>query len=150
MMNKNHCDKNFFRYVEKCLYEYVQNCAKLERLKGDLVLLRSATDVKAQSYDIAPTSSSASDPVFAFFISVENVERKIKMLERITDPIKKFMADLAQDRDRKSSMYLTILERYYFDNYAVNAVMWELHVSRSAFFNLKNSLVKKAMSYFGL
>ena len=148
-MNKNNCDKNLFRYTEKCLHEYVQNCAKLERLKGDLVLLRSATDVKAQSYDIAPTSSSASDPVFAFFISVENLEWKIKMLERITEPVKKFMADLAQNRDRKNSMFMTILKLYYFDNYSVEAVMQELHICRAAFFNQKKSFVRQAMSYFG-
>ena len=151
MKDKNNRDKNLFKYTEKCLYEYKQNIVKLDRLMADLSLLRLQGDVKAQSYDFTPSSpGSHSEPVFAFLVSVENLERKIKTLERITEPVKMLMAELDQNgHGRRSSMWLTLLELYYFDNYSVQAVTRELHVSRSMFFELKNSLVKKAMSYFG-
>ena len=44
--------KDSYRFAEKCLYEYLPNCAKLEALRTELDLVRSAGDVRGYSYEV--------------------------------------------------------------------------------------------------
>ena len=143
-------NKNLFRYTEKCLYGFTLNCARIERLKKELALLRLRGDVNAQNYDIITSSCSGfvSDPVCTFFCTVENIERKITQLEQITMPVEKLITDLEQRQTHKNLISLKILELYYFKGLPVEVVMQEIHSSRSSFFERKYALVKKSMRYF--
>ncbi len=139
----------FYKFTEKCLYEFVTNCAKLEKLQYDFELLKLSGDVQAQKYEQSFSHGSVSDPVFARLVKLENAEREIKKLERLVNPVKNLVSYFEYYPSRKNFILLKILELYYFGGYTVEAVLQDIHFSRSCFFEQKKILVRKAMSYFG-
>ena len=48
-------DDNFgFRFAERCLYDYLENVARLEALRVELRALDSLSSVRVQTYDGIP------------------------------------------------------------------------------------------------
>ena len=140
-------DKKLFRYIEKCLYSYIDNCTKLERLRRELSLLRLRGDVGVQDYKRVAGSGSGS-PVFRFVVKLEAMEHKMNRLEQITKPVKELIADLAKNPNSRNPALMNILVSHYFKGLQVKAVMQESHISKSGFYALKYALVRKAMRYF--
>ena len=119
-MGKN---RTLFRYAEKCLYEYKKNLSRLDFLQEDLLRLKNAGDVKVQQYNLSIGNNSPSDPIFSHLIKIENIEKQIDDLKRITEPITNLISDLRACKNfsnRKKTM-LFILELYYF-----KGCIWEI------------------------
>lgn len=145
-------DKNAYQFAEKCLYEYKKNLARREILLDDLRALQKSGDVKAQQYVFNFSIRGAhSDPVEAHYMRIENLEKQIENLRRITEPITKMLRDLrgASFSNRKKAMLL-ILELYYFKGCPIEYVARKIRYGRSLFFELKRELVYLAMEYLGL
>jgi len=144
-------DKNKFRYAEKCLYEYKRNIAALDVLRDDLKIERASTDVHAQSYQLSfGFNSEPSNPPESRLIKIENLESKIKLLERRTKPITQLMADLNAPENLKGSdnkLLLDILKLLYFGKNTINAIMNELYISRRTFARKRRDLVLLAADY---
>lgn len=135
------------------MYEYKRNVACLEVLRGDLQVLKSSTDVKAQSYEVMfGNNMLPSDPVVTHFTKIETVENRIKQLERWTSPIRKLEEDLNAPyvlENSRSKELLEILRLYYFGGNAIDLVTSELKISRSPFFRRRRELVLMAINYLG-
>ncbi len=150
--NGNMSEKNNFRHAEKCLYEYKRNLACIDILKEDLRVLKATTDVNAQNYDKPFTkNNSPSDPVAQHLIKLEQIEVRIKLLERWTKPIERLIADLSSDvlDGSKKKGLLQVLKLFYFGNNVPDPVMEELNISRRAFFRKRRELVLMAIDYLG-
>ena len=139
--------KNLYRCTERCLYEYLSNCEKIERLKRELALLELRGDVKVQSYGHEANCGNVSDPVFEYLVRLEKLEEKINRLERITTAVKKFIADLEEKQSRKNLQLLKILRLCYFERQPVETVVKEMRISRPVFYDRKRALVRRAMSF---
>ena len=146
--------KDKFRFAEKCLYEYKRNMACLEVLKEDLYVARSDTDVKGQNYQYTlDFTGGVSDPVSARLIKIENLECRIKYLERLTAPINVLMRDLTNE-DVLNGSYnaelMSVLRLMYFGGNTPEAIIDELKISRTTFFKKRRALVCIAICYLGL
>ncbi|MBR2209760.1 MAG: hypothetical protein IJ859_13220 [Synergistaceae bacterium] len=144
-------EKNKFRYTEKCLYEYKRNIAALDVLREDLRVEQAGVDVHAQSYQLNFSfNSEPSNPVEARLIKIENLEHKIKTLERFTKPVTQLMSDLDTAENLEGSdneLLLNILKLLYFGKNTVDAVLCELHIAPRTFTRKRRELVFMASSY---
>ena len=144
-------EKNKFRYAEKCLYEYKRNIAALDVLREDLRVEKVGTDVHAQSYQLNfGFSSEPSNPVESRLIKIENLENKIRILERCTKPVTQLMTDLNAPENLIGSdnkLLLDILKLLYFGKNTVEAILDELHIARRTFTRKRRSLVLLTADY---
>lgn len=144
---------NSFRHAEKCLYEYKRNLACLEVLKQDLQVLKNSDDVHAQNYEVPfNKNSQPSDPVASRVEKIEAIERRIKQVERWTKPVERLEKDLNSPEVLENSHnkdLLQILKLFYFGKNSVNAVIDEMALGRTTFFNYRHELVIMAINYFG-
>ena len=132
-------------YVERCLWEYHENAAMLERLKW---LLSTVHSIHGQGYELH-TVGGASDPVGDAVNRVLILERKILRTEEKTKPVEKLQADIAngahQDRYVRE-----VLKMRYLEHMSVDAVRDELYISSSTYGRAKQKLLKIACKYFGI
>lgn len=146
--------KDSYRFAEKCLYEYLPNCAKLEALKAELELVRRAGDLRGHSYEVGGNvQGSHSDPVSSYIERLEALEHEIKRLVRYTEPVGRFREDVSCSNVKGSSKkkdYHQILELYYFGGNRPKEIVSQLHCSRSVFYERRKALVQMAMKYLGL
>ena len=146
-------ERDVFRYVEKCLYEYKRNIACLKILKDDLRVEQAGCDVHVQNYQYTGTpTGEPSNPVESRLIKIEKLEERIRILERCTQPISRLIEDLTapyvHDGSAKAEMY-AIMELYYFGQNSLSAILVELHMSRKCAYTRRQELVKMAMGYMG-
>ncbi len=142
-----------FRFAEKCLYEYKRNMAGLDILRNDLQTIQAGTDVHAQNYDNALTfTGDPSDPVQTRMMRIEKLEERIRLLERMTQPVTRLVEDLTApyvlEDSAKAEMY-SLMELYYFGQNSIASVMEALHISRKNVYNRRRELVNMAMGYMG-
>ena len=145
--------KEYYRYTEKCLYDYHRNLACLEILREDLRVERAGTDVHAQSYqNTLDFSGNPSDPVEARMMRIEKLEERIRFLERLTQPLTRLIEDLTapyiHEGSVKAEMY-SLMELYYFGQNSITEVMCKLNLSRKSMYIKRQELVKMAMGYMG-
>ena len=147
---------NSFRFAEKCLYEYKKNLARLDVLRGDLAILRSAPSPKVQDFrldDIILSVGGHSDPVMARLIRMEQLENEIVWLERWTKPIMRFIDDIKRSRPAKGSEradYLILMHVLYFENKNMEDAERVLKASRSVIYRKRRGLIKNICQYLGL
>ena len=143
--------KEKFRYVEKCLYEYKRNIVALGVLHEDLRVEQAGTDVHAQNYQFTFSfGGEPSNPVQARLIKIESIESRIQQLERVTKPITKLINDLDAPENLEGSnnkIIFEILKLMYFGKNTSDAIIDELHISRRSFLRLRQDLVYMAMGY---
>ena len=144
-------ERDKFRYVEKCLYEYKRNVAGLKVLREDLRVLQAGLDVHAQSYQLTfGFEGEVSNPVHARLVKIENVEERIRKLERVVQPIKQLIEDITAPEvleysDNKG--LVEILRLVYFGRNPIDAVIEELKIARRTFFKRRRELVNMTVSY---
>lgn len=141
-------------YVEKCLYDYPKNTAKIEMLKNELQALRSSGDVQGISYDAKNNIHGAhSDPVSQHYQNIESMEIKIYRLSRHTEPVRKMLEALdspyALDGSRNAE-YKKILELFYWGGNSVRDILNHLGWSKTSFYVRRQGLLKMAEEYFDL
>ena len=142
-----------FRFAERCLYDYLENVARLEVLRTDLRVLDAASSVKVQNYDRTPGSGYPSDSVSGRLQRIERVEENILHLERRTLPIRRLYDDLRENyvlADSPKMILRGILELFYFGENTREATAEELGLSRASFFRKKEELVRLSIRYLGL
>ena len=146
--------KDSFRYAEKCLYEYKQNLAGLNVLHKDLRVMQAALDVHAQNYQYTFSfTGEVSNPVQARLVRIENIEERIRYLERYTSPITQLIEDLTAPEVleySESKGLFQIMKLMYFGKNPPNVVMTELNIARTTFFKQRRELVNMAISYLAL
>ena len=143
-----------FRYVEKCLYNYHANIARIEVLRFDLAELRRRGDVRGQSYMVnRRTMGNHSDPPAEFEQECSRIESEINRLVRITNPITLMLSHLdnphAGDMSRKK-----VLKEVYQVVYEGGNLMEEacvmLGMSRKTCYARRMELVRVAGEYLGI
>jgi hypothetical protein len=141
-----------FRFAERCLYDYLENVARLEVLRTDLRMLDAASSVKVQNYDGVPGSGYPSDSVSGRLQRIEKVEEDILHLERRTLPIRRLYNDLRENyvlADSPKMILRGILELFYLGENTWQATAEELGLSRMSFFRRRNELVALSLRYLG-
>ena len=146
--------KDKFRYAEKCLYEYKRNMACLEILREDLRVERAGSDVHVQNYQYTIDFNGIhSNPVQARMIKIEQLEERIRKLERWTKPITQLEKDLTSaeslDTSRNKELY-EVMKLMYFGKNPPDAIIEELKIARRTFYNRRRELVYTAISYLAL
>ena len=140
-----------FRFVEKCLYNYPANLARIEVLKEDLRVLRAYGDTRSPSIQLTFNfSNTYSDPVVAHVEKVQRLEAQIQRLERITKPITKLMEDVKRMKGTNHLEQKEILEQFYFSGVPLSEVADSLHRSKRTLSRRRKFLVYKIMEYLGL
>lgn len=139
-------------YVEKCLYDYPANVAKIGILNEELKLLKARGDVQIVSYDIRNNSYGGhADPVSIHFQKIETVEDNIYRLMLKTEPVKKLYEGLcspyALDGSRNAE-YRRILELFYWGRNSVQSILNHLSWSKTSFYVRRQGLLRLAGEYF--
>ncbi len=143
-----------FRYIEKCLYNYHANMARLEVLRFDLAELRRRGDVKVQNYTAMVRSyGNHSDPPAEFEHECTKLENEISRLMRITQPITLMLSHFDNphvgDASRKR-----VLKEVYYAVYEGGNPMDEaseiLQMSRKTCYARRCELVSIAGEYLGV
>ena len=145
--------EEYYRYAEKCLYDYKKNLACLEILREDLRVAKADIDVHAQNYQYTlDFTGDPSDPVHGRMMRIENIEERIRILERFTQPVTRLIQDLTapyiHEGSEKAEMY-SLMELYYFGQNSITVVMSKLNMSRTMLYFRRQKLVKMAMGYMG-
>lgn len=147
-------EKDKFRYAEKCLYDYKRNMACLKVLKDDLRVEEAGTDVHAQNYQYTfGFTGEPSNPVEARQIKIESIQKRIKVLERYTEPITALIGDLTSPNvlnGSNNAAMMDVLRLLYFGGNTPDAIIEELNIARRTFFRLRRSLVSVAIMYLAL
>lgn len=146
--------KDKFRYAEKCLYEYKRNMACLEILREDLRVEQAGSDVHVQNYQYTLCfNGEPSNPVQSRLIKIEQIEERIRKLERCTKPITQLAKDLTSpeslDTSHNKELY-EVMKLMYFGNNQIDAIVEELRVARRTFYNRRRELVYITISYLAL
>ncbi len=137
-----------FKFAERCLYEYPENRARLERMREDLKRLSSAS---VQNYN-ASGKPGTCDPVLSYVLRAGALEERIETLARRTDPISRLAADLESPdvmRDSPKAELARVMRLRYFGKNPPANVARELHLSDRQFRRRKQQLVTLAMKYLG-
>ena len=138
-----------YRKVKKCLRRYKINTARLEELRAELKELQAGSDIHAQDYSgRIMMGAVGADPVGAYVQRKLNLEHRISVLERYTQPIQQLQDDLQRSTDRVSRHMLLILEQYYLAGVPMTRLLEVTGWSRSTFYSRSLSLVSLAISYF--
>lgn len=147
-------EKDKFRYAEKCLYGYKQNMACLKVLREDLRVEEAGSDVHAQNYQYTfGFTGEPSNPVEARQIKIENIQGRIRMLERCTNPITALIADLTSPNvlnGSNNAAMMDIMRLLYFGGNTPDVIIDELNIARSTFFKRRRALVCTAIAYLAL
>ena len=146
--------KDKFRYAEKCLYGYNRNMACLKVLRDDLRIAEAGTDVHAQNYqDTFGFTGEPSNPVEVRQIKIENIQGRIRMLERCTAPITSLIEDLTSPNVLNGSnnvAMMDIMRLLYFGGNTPDAIIEELKIARRTFFKRRRALVYTTIAYLAL
>ena len=149
-MNQN----DNYRHAEKCLYEYKRNVAGLKVLREDLRVTQAGLDVHAQNYQYTlEFTGEVSNPVHTRLVKIENLEARIRYLERYTRPITQLIEDLTAPEVLEYSEnkgLMDILKLLYFGKNPPEIVMDELKIARRTFYKRRRELVNMTISYLAL
>ena len=132
-------------YIERCLYDYKANVAKLEMMQEELDDLMS---LHGQSYEIFKSHGEA-DPVANAVNQRLKLEIKIKEIKRRIKPVEKLIEDLKGTSLRVRQM-AEILRLRYFQHEDKTIIMEKLAVSSSTLWRRTNELIALAERYFPL
>lgn len=147
-------EKDKFRYAEKCLYGYQRNMACLKVLREDLRVEEAGIDVHAQNYQYSfDFTGEPSNPVEARQIKIENIQGRIRTLERCTNPITELITDLTSPNvlnGSNNAAMMEILRLLYFGGNTPDVIIEELNIARRTFFKWRRALVCMAMAYLAL
>ena len=122
-------------------------------LYDDLKVAKASVDVKAQSYNNLPSGGDVSDPVSSRVLKIEQLEERIKYLERLTKPITTLIADL-NSPDVLNGSYkanlMEVLKLYYFGQNVLDVILEKLNLTRRTFFRLRRELIYVSICYLAL
>ena len=133
------------RYVERCLWEYRENLAMLERLYW---LVSVARSVRGHSYE-AHVAGNTTDPVADVVHRVMQLEKRIRKTYERVKPIERLNKDIAEGA-HQDRYVREVLKMRYMEHVSVDTIRDELHISSSTYGRAKQKLLKIACKYFGI
>lgn len=141
-----------FRYVERCLYEYHENVARLAALRERLATLYSTSTAGVQGWDTTGHDSATSDPVATRELRIISLEEEIsKLLER-TVPITRLMADLSAPYVLQGSLKFELAQvarLFYFGGNERKTIGEKLGMEPRTLYRRRVELVRMAIRYMG-
>lgn len=139
----------YFRFAERCLYDYLENVARLEALRVELRALDALSSVRGLAYDGAPGGGEPYDAVSARLEKIERVEQNILFLERRTRPVEMLLADLSSSYvlEPARKEMLEILRLRYLHANTWGRVMESLQIGKTTFLRRRRELVDMAVRY---
>ena len=146
--------RDAFRFAEKCLYSYPENCIRLDALKEALAELNMSASVQGQGYEaIGFGHGGESNPVAARAQKIADLEEEIQKLERITLPIVRLCKHLHDDyilEDSLKGELSKILNLCYFGGNSGAQVALRLGVSERKVYKLRYRLVSMTIRCLGI
>ena len=130
-------------YVEKCLWDYKKNEARLKALRA---VCKDLMSVMGQSYAVNG-KNGVSDPVANTVGRLMSIEKKLEKTGAQVKPVRKLHADLRQCTDERSEL-LWILRLKYFEHWCTDDMKRELAVSGATLYRMTGELLKLARTYF--
>ena len=130
-------------YVERCLYDYLDNVVKLYIMQLEMSCLMS---VQGQSYNVH-SGNGTSNSVFEFASRLMSLERKINQIEKRIKAVRRLRAELIGS-DARIQQMLSILRLRYFNHMHHSEVMRVMAVSRNTYWRRHSELLQKARKYF--
>ena len=149
-MKTDKIDRNTFRYIEKCLYNYPFNVKRIKLLSNDLEYLKISSDVKAQQYHNAIGGGGHTDPVFAYVAKLEKKESELKQVEQVTAPITvliEVLENAMKNGSEYNKMLLKVLQSFYFDKLSNYVLCDELSLCRQSRYKKRCELVRLAAAF---
>ena len=145
-------ERSVFKFAEKCLYAYPENCIRLEALKKALEDLRQSTSAQAQGYEPVGRGGIG-DPVAARAQRLADIETEIQRLEAVTMPIALLKRDLTNayilPNSAKDDMGKILILCYFGGNSNSN-VAEKLGMSEKGVYRIRCRLVRTAIRCLGL
>lgn len=142
-----------FKFAERCLYEYPENCSRLEKLRERLAELYASSSARAQSYEAADHSTGPGDPVAVRTLKIMGMEEEAERLRQRTEPITRLMADLEApyvlQGSPKAELAL-IMRLCYFGKSPKKQVADKLNMTERSLRRQKEKLVRLVLFYAGL
>ena len=126
-------------YVERCLYDYLENVVKLYMFQMDLSCLMS---VQGQSYNLH-SGNGVSNPVFEITSRLMTLERKIYQIEKRVKPVRQLKSELIGTDERIQHM-MSILRLRYFRHMQHDEVIKAMSISRATYWRRHSELLRKA------
>ena len=142
-----------FRFAERCLYEYQENVARLEKLRDRLSVLYVSSTAAVQNWNVTHGKGAVSDPVAIRELKILNLEEEITRLAERTEPITKLKADLEAPYVLEGSPkyeLAQVMKMYYFGGNDRKNAGEKLGMSRKTLYNKRKTLVKMVLYYMGI
>ena len=142
---------DFFKLTEKRLFRYTDNLEQIEKLKGELSIIRTNGDVKAQSYDkqSGGFNHGVKNPVLDYVERVIKIEAKISSLESETRPIERALNDIESNKaDPLSRDFLILFRLFYCDKHSLSEIAAAIEKDRRTIYSRRKDFVKMIASYF--
>ena len=126
----------------------------MEILREDLRVERAGSDVHVQNYQYTINfNGEVSNPVQARVLKIEQLEERIRKLERWTKPLTQLEKDLTSaeslDTSRNKELY-EVMKLMYFGKNQPDAIIEELRIARRTLARRRRELVITAINYLGL
>ena len=145
--------KTKFRYVERCLYKYPENCIRLNTLRNALEELRASTSARGQGYEPIMGGGGPGDPVAMRVARIADIEGEIAGLEAITAPIAQIHRELGSEyilADSPKYGMRKILDLCYFGGNSGAQVAQILNTSERNVYKMRCRLVDMVIRCLGL
>ena len=100
-----------------------------------------------------PSGGEVSDPVSSRVLKIEQLEERIKYLERLTKPITTLITDL-NSPDVLNGSYkanlMEVLRLYYFGQNIIEVILDKLNIAQRTFYKRRRELVYITICYLAL
>lgn len=135
--------KELFRFTERCLYDYKENCArlklKLEYLEG--FTIRSSSDYSSVAELGCRIDGGGEDvPVAQRILELEDLDGEVALLRRRTEPVSELLGLL----DEQATELKTLLKLKYFERRTEWEITEAMHWSARSYHRRREALVLKA------
>jgi hypothetical protein len=136
-----------FQFAESCMYNYLENVARVEALRDDLKVVDSSTVVQNYGEHTAPDGYTDSVP--ARMLKIDMLESLIIGLERWTNPITRVITDLESkyNLSPKRQEMLEILKIRYLGGNTWERTIECLKINRRTFIKRREQLVAMVIRY---
>lgn len=144
-------ENGFFKFAERCLYEYPENCARLGRVREKLARLYETTTAGTQGWDAAH-GGGFSDPVAVRGLKILDAEEEIERLTKRVEPIKRLLHILDAPALEGSSLdgLAKLIRLWYFAKTRREKIAEAMRVSRPALYRLREKAVELTAKYLKL
>ena len=146
--NNKKAESDFGR-AESCMYNYLENIARIEALRDALKIVDLMGSAKIQNYDAQPSAAGGhTDDVSRRIEKIEMFECLIRKTERWTKPITRLICDLeAPYSSPERKEMLGILRFKYLGGNTWDRTEGLLKMNRTTVYERREALVRMAIQY---